>query len=392
MWDGRDQAGNAVPDGSYSFVLSSTDEAGNSARVAIPNIVVDARVPQIFFTASTLAIAPRPGQAEAMRFNIMPTIPAGIDTWLLELRDENNVVVRTFPSSEGGRGALPAAIPWNGADEQGNIREGLFTPTLTVNYIKGDIVTVSTPPVLVNISGPVLGFRSTPEFFSPDNDGVDDELFIFLTAVSPSPIGDWSLEIRETEGTRQVFWRIEGRGTPAERIIWDGRSNWGELVQGAMDYDWTFSAADVLGNSSSISGRITTDVLVIRDGDILRIQVPSITFRANFADFAGIPQDRMDTNAWVLRRIAEILNRFRDYRITVEGHANPVIGTAAEEINELQPLSLARAQFVIEHLVGYGVTRSRLSPIGRGGTMTLAEPLDQANNWKNRRVEFILVR
>ena len=391
-WNGKDEAGNIVPDGTYNFTLSSTDEAGNSTRRTINGIVVDARVPKIFLTASAQGIAPRPNQTEAMRFNIMATPSDGIDTWKLELRDENNSVTRTFPSPAGGRGTMPTAIPWNGADERGSIREGRFTPTLTVNYTKGDVVNVSAPPVTVDISGPILGFRSEPQYFSPDNDGVEDELFIYLSARDASPIADWALEIRETEGTRQIFYQTGGRGSPTDRIIWDGRSNRGELVQAATDYEYTFRSSDILGNSSSITGKITTDVLVIRDGDMLRIQIPSITFRANHADFVGIPQERLDNNTRVLRRIAEILNRFRDYRITVEGHANPVLGTAAEETNELQPLSLSRAQFVIDHLVGYGVGRNRLSPIGRGGTKTVANAQDQDNNWKNRRVEFILIK
>ena len=392
VWDGKDQAGNAVPDGNYTFTLSSTDEAGNSTRKTINGIAVDARVPKVFLTSSSQAIAPKPGQAEALRFNIMATPQDGISSWKLELRDENNTVTKTFPSLEGGRGSLPSAIPWNGTDERGVIREGRFTPSLSVTYTKGDTVNVSAPPVTVDISGPILGFYSRPQYFSPDNDGVDDELVINLSARDASPIAEWSLEIRETEGTRQLFYRIGGRGSPSERIIWDGRSNRGELVQGATDYEYTYRASDTLGNSSSTTGKITTDVLVIRDGDMLRIQVPSITFRANFADFLGIPQERLDTNNRVLRRIAEILNKFRDYRITVEGHANPVLGTAREETEELQPLSLARAQTVIEQLVGYGVARSRLSPIGRGGTRTVANARDQDNNWKNRRVEFLLVK
>jgi len=391
-WDGKDQAGNIVPDGTYSLVLSSTDEAGNSARRTINGIVVDATVPKIFLTSSTLAIAPRPNQAEALRFSVIANPSDGIDSWKLELKDENNTVVKTFPSPAGGRGPIPAVIPWNGADEHSVIREGRFTPALSVNYTKGDAVTVSAPPVLVDISGPILGFHSTPEYFSPDNDGVEDELFIFLSARDASPIADWSLEIRETEGTRQLFYRTGGRGSPSERIIWDGRSNKGELVQAATDYEYTYRAGDTLGNSSSTTGKITTDVLVIRDGDMLRIQVPSITFRANHADFIDIPQERLDTNIRVLKRIAEILNKFRDYKITVEGHANPIIGTAAEETNELQPLSLARAQAVMDQLAGYGVARSRLSPIGRGGTKTVANARDQDNNWKNRRVEFLLIK
>jgi len=132
--------------------------------------------------------------------------------------------------------------------------------------------------------------------------------------------------------------------------------------------------------------------LVIRDGDVLRIQIPSITFRANHADFIGLPADRIENNNRVLRRVAEILNRFRDYRITVEGHANPIIGTAREEAEELQPLSYARANATIDILAGHGVSRSRMFPVGRGGQRTVANARDPDNNWKNRRVEFILIR
>jgi flagellar hook assembly protein FlgD/outer membrane protein OmpA-like peptidoglycan-associated protein len=392
VWDGKDEAGNVVNDGTYNITLSSTDDAGNSARKNINNIIVDANVPKIFLTASAQAIAPKPGQTEAMRFNILATPAEGVTFWKLELRDDNNGLIKSFPSQAGGTGPLPTVLPWNGANERNEIIEGRVTPSLTVNYEKGDVVNVSAPPITVDISGPVLGFHSQPEFFSPDNDGVDDELFIFLSARDFSPIAEWSLEIRETEGTNQVFYRIGGRGSPSDRIIWDGRSNWGELVQSASDYEYTYSARDTLGNASSITGKITTDVLVIRDGDILRILIPSITFRANYADFIGIPKERQETNTRVLKRIAEILNKFRDYRIIVEGHANPVLRTAKEEDEVLKPLSLARAQFVIEHLVSYGVSRNRLSSTGQGGTRNVANSQDPNNNWKNRRVEFLLIK
>ena len=390
IWDGRDQAGNIVPDGPYNFVLTSTDEAGNSLRRAVNNITVDARIPRTFLTNTAQAIAPRPNQAaEAMAFNIIVTPQEGIESWKLELRDEAGRIFRTF---QGTGTTPPSSIGWNGNDDRGIIREGRFTPTLTVSYIKGDEVTVSAPQITVDVSGPVLGLSHRPQYFSPDNDGVDDELFIFLSAVDASPIAYWSLDIHETEGTRQLFYHIEGRGSPSERIIWDGRSSWGELVQGATDYSFTYRATDTLGNSSSIDGIISTDVLVIRDGDMLKIQVPSITFRANHADFIDLPPERIETNNRVLRRVAEILNKFRDYRIIVEGHANPILGTAREETEELQPLSYARANVVIDILVSYGVSRSRQSSVGRGGTRPVANAQDPNNNWKNRRVEFILVK
>jgi outer membrane protein OmpA-like peptidoglycan-associated protein len=395
VWDGKDTAGNAVPDGTYQFTMQSTDEAGNSARYNVQNITLDARVPTLILTASATAISPRPNQStDLVRFGIMCPLQEGIESWTLELKDEDGLLRRFNSAPPGANGRVappPANIGWNGLSEGGGIRQGRFIPTLTVNYAKGDVVTATASPVLVVTAGPELTFRTRPQYFSPDNDGVDDELFISLGARTPAPIASWYMEIREPD-TNVLFYRVEGRGSPSETIKWDGRSNKGELVQSATDYPVKYSATDTLGNTSTIDAKITTDVLVIRDGNRLRIMIPSIVFRPNFPDFDGIPSDRLDNNFRVLRRIAEILNRFRDYKVQVEGHANPVARTAAEERNELQPLSEARARMVMNKLIEFGVARSRLSSVGMGGTRTVADPGDSNNRWKNRRVEFILIK
>jgi flagellar hook assembly protein FlgD/flagellar motor protein MotB len=399
-WDGTDQAGNNAPDGTYQLSLRSTDEAGNSALMNISNISLDARLPRVILTASTTAIAPKQNQtADLVRFGIMLTPQEGIESWNLELRDEGGTLLRSFTGAAGGSGASagritppPAALGWNGLTENGALKEGRYTPTLTVNYIKGDVAAAQAPAITVDVSGPVLSFAYEPEYFSPDNDGVDDELIMNLGAKDASPIASWSLEIREPQPPYLLFYRLEGRGSPAERTVWDGRSNKGELVQAATDYPVTFRAVDSLGNASTLEAVIGVDVLVIRDGDRLKIQVPSIIFRENAADFNSLPGATVDNNLRVLRRIAEILNKFRDYRVQVEGHANPVLRTQAEETNELQPLSEARARAVVNMLVEFGVARGRLSSIGMGGSRPVVRYEDHDNWWKNRRVEFILIK
>ena len=392
VWDGRTDSGQTAPDGVYSYRISTTDKAGNSASADVSNIILDSRVAGAFLTSSVNAIAPRPEQTTNMvDFNIRLLLTDGIENWKLELKDDNGTVHRSFT----GTNQIPATQGWNGLTEQGEIREGTYTPELTVNYIRGDVVTASATNVIVDVSGPALSFATTPEFFSPDNDGDDDELFIRLSAQDALPIETWRLEIREPEPPYNVFRVFEGRGSPASQIIWDGRSNRGELVQSAMDYPYTFSASDTLGNSSSIEGRIGVDVLVIRDGDRLKMQVPSIVFRPNFADFNDLPSETVDNNTRILRRIAQILNKFRDYLVQVEGHANPTqpVGPARDrEQVELQRLSEARARAVVDQLVRYGVARSRLSAIGAGGSSPVVTFEDRDNWWKNRRVEFILIK
>jgi flagellar hook assembly protein FlgD/flagellar motor protein MotB len=393
-WDGADKAGNKAPDGTYRFALSSTDEAGNSTKIPLDSIQVDARVPRVIFTASQSAVAPKDGPTgEALKFSVILTPKDGIESWSLELKDESGAVRRRFPAPGAETDAPPESISWNGYDDTGILREGKFTPQLSVTYTKGDVVSVSTSPVTIDVTGPVLSFSSLPEYFSPDNDGVDDELIMSLGAKDMSPIANWSLEIREPEPPNLLFYHIEGRGTPTDQTRWDGRSSKGELVQSATDYPFTFKAVDALGNVSSLDGVIGVDVLVIRDGDNLKIMVPSIVFRANEADFAGLPQSVVDNNNRVLRRIAEILNKFRDYRVQVEGHANPTSKPVpAGEAQSDLTLSERRARATVDYLIGYGVIRGRLSAVGRGSTKPVIAFEDHDNWWKNRRVEFILIK
>ena len=56
----------------------------------------------------------------------------------------------------------------------------------------------------------------------------------------------------------------------------------------------------------------------------------------------------------------------------------------------LIPLSAKRAEFVKDYLVKKGINASRLSTVGKGGTELVVDYKDKDNNWKNRRVEFIL--
>ena len=62
------------------------------------------------------------------------------------------------------------------------------------------------------------------------------------------------------------------------------------------------------------------------------------------------------------------------------------------EEEELKPLSRNRAQSVKEALVERGLDQDRMSVVGRGGTDPIVPHTDLDNRWKNRRVEFILVR
>jgi outer membrane protein OmpA-like peptidoglycan-associated protein len=254
-----------------------------------------------------------------------------------------------------------------------------------------------TPPSDGSIS---LNVSFEPALFSPDGDGENDQLSILL-GVRGGQAASWTFDILQPEisGSTVVFKHFGGDGAPPARQNWDGRSDRQELVQSATDYPYVFTVTEAGGKvSAPVTGKIQVDVLVTRTRDgRLQIQVPSIIFRSNAADFENLPAGTIRNNEQVVRRIAVILNKFPDYKVQVEGHANPVSapGTAArtaeeEEENASGAVSEQRAQVISRMLVTAGVDGSRLSVTGKGIATPLVNYNDRDNWWQNRRVEFYL--
>ncbi len=407
VWDGTDEAGNTVADGSYRYDVASADAAGNKGSASVPAIVVDQRPVQVFVTASESGISPNgDGYKDTVTFNLIVKLREGIADWRFALVDKGGVERSVF----AGKGEVPNKIVWDGRDSSGTVVQGEYTGVFSVNYQKGDIAEARTGKIFVNLEAPKAQVSLTPDVFSPDNDGNADDLTIGLDVSGASEIAEWRFEVRElavVEGAKpgskpadRLFKSWGGTGAPAKSFIWDGRSDKGELVESATDYPFIFTVRDVLGNSSRVEGAISVDVLVIRDGDRLKIKVPSIVFRPNGADFTGLDADTVGNNAKVIKRIAQILNKFRDYGILIEGHANSegkiggysATAVANEETKELLPLSTGRAELVKKLLADNGVDPKRLSTKGMGSAEPVVDFKDAQNRWKNRRVEFILIK
>lgn len=389
-WDGTGEAGNKVPDGSYSYRLTSTDKAGNHFETTIAGLIADTTPTSVFVTADAGALSPNgDGKFEDIGLTTIVNNKNGISGWSVELVREDGTVERRF----SGEKQIPTKIVWDGKNENGNYVEGSYRARFTVSYEKGNRPIAESSPFFLDRSAPEIAIDMNPVPFSPDNDGVDDELTMHLDVKDRSEIDSWTLTIYDPEG--KVFKQYGGSGSPADQIIWDGKSDAGELVYAAMDYPYRFSATDVLGNRNSTDGRIPVDVLVVREGNLLKIKIASIIFQPNKAEFVEDDPEVAERNRYVLDRLAEILQKYRSYQIMVEGHAALInwadpVKAEREEQTELMPLSQARAEKVVEALVERGIDRNRLDAVGVGGTKPLVPHSDIENRWKNRRVEFIL--
>jgi len=405
-WDGTDESGNVAPDGIYTMVFKAQDEAGNSFVSEIANLTLDNRETKVYLITDNEGISPNgDGVLDTQGFEIKTSVSENIISWKFDIRKEDGTSVRSW--SEKDQANLPARITWDGYSDAGNVCEGTFNGTLSVAYKKGNRVSTVSSPFICTATAPQLRVQTAPEYFSPDNDGVDDDLFIKLTGTTMAKIKNWSFRIDDPKG--RPFWTTSGKSQITERMIWDGLSNVqknkngkAESVQSAMDYPYTFTVTDNLGMTSTVTGVIPVDVLVIREGNVLKMAVPSIIFLSDSDEFQNaqktLTAEQVEKNKQVLNRIADILKKFKDYKVTVVGHANPTTDKLEEETVDnprewgraLTPLSKERADAIKAYLVKKGVSAASISTDGKGGTEPVANPKDKDNNWKNRRVEFIL--
>lgn len=410
IWNGTDLSGNPAKDGSYNIVISSTDDAGNSFKTEFKNIILDTRETKAYLTAEYEGISPNNDKVlDTQKFTIKLSVADSIASWNFNVRRETGDSV--YALSEKDSKTIPSTIIWNGADSEGKVCEGTYIATLDVVYQKGNKVSTISSPFICTATPPQLNVqtltRDSGKWFSPDNDGIDDDLYIRLTGSTKAKITNWSFTIKDPRG--KDFWKTSGKEQITERIVWDGLSNIqkdsngnAERVQSAMDYPYEFKVSDNLGMTSVYNGIISVDVLVIREGNVLKMAVPSIIFESDSSNFqtenAKLSKEQINKNLTTLNRIAEILKKFKDYKVQIVGHANKITENPDEELVDnmmvwgraLTPLSKERAEAIKTYLVKKGVSSSNVTTDGLGGTKPVVNPKDKDNNWKNRRVEFIL--
>jgi len=235
----------------------------------------------------------------------------------------------------------------------------------------------------------------SPGLFSPDGDGIAEEMVFHTSVTRPDMIVSWSLDIQDPSG-RPVMGRQE-LGSPPEILRWNGMNNGEPLVDSAAEYQVLFQVTDVLERATWDTATVQTDVLIILEGDKHRIRVPYIEFAPYSQEFSSSDIKTIQGNQNVLDRLANFFKKYPDYKFRILGHGNIVdwknpLRAAAENLKTIKPLSLKRAETVRTALVARGIDLSRMEVEGRGGDEPLVAFGDIQNNWRNRRVEFILVK
>ena len=165
-------------------------------------------------------------------------------------------------------------------------------------------------------------------------------------------------------------------------------------IRGGFPHIWGISLTTglkfplhrIIRNTEYIEINNTTEV-------IKRIMIPSIEFVVFGADIGrynvGIDRDAQQLNELVINYTANVLLENPDYRVRLEGHANPFTATRSEA-DDLMALSTMRANAIADLLKARGVSDEQIIIIAFGGTRTATNEWDIRN--RNRRVELMIIQ
>ena len=213
-WDGRNDAGTLVPDGTYTVTLAACDVAGNCARRAYP-VRVDRTPP-------TITPVPLPGLFSPNGDGVTDTTSLH---WSATEASGGTVAVwrgKTLVRRWSVAAATSGSVTWNGRSKTGAlVTDGRYTVKVDLRDAAGNR-TVASSSVVVDRT--VAGLRWSGSFFPQDND-----------ALAKTSVLSWRLT--RTARTTLALYDAAGH---LVRTVWTGRSQ----AAGSRSWAWNGRLAD----------------------------------------------------------------------------------------------------------------------------------------------------
>jgi flagellar hook assembly protein FlgD len=389
-WDGSDIVATQLPDGVYRIRADLADAAGNWVSPEALTVLKDTRPTTVTLSVPKGFSPNRDGIQDVLSIGVKASLPGGIQEWSLTIEDAVGRSVKSF----SGRETLPTGVTWDGNVDGDRSGEGLYTAKIEAIYAKGNVSRGESESFLLDVSAPTVDLAATADPFAQTDAGIEGEAYISLRVDDVSDIEKWNLDIINSAG--EIVRSYSGEGDPSDSIAWNGASETGDPVPPEEEFVLQVEVIDTYGNLRAFRHPLVIDILVVKKDDKLFLMVPNIIFGAykHTLDSAGL--EREQQNHASIKRVMEIFRKYSNYSVGLEAHAlNIYRGDPEKEAEEeeiLQPLTERRGETVRQALIKLGMDEETITSKAYGGKFPIAPVDDRSVRWKNRRVEFIMIR
>lgn len=376
-WDGRDQQGRPVPDGTYTARLQLTGVRAELLAPAVTTVRVLTRLAQVRLgvdPAELVLLGDRP--EGRLKFTTQGGEGLTGLTWELALNTSSGKRVRSFT----GTGEPFSSLEWNGTGETKRpVPAGAYQAVLTVRDEVGNRSTDTVPFQVAQLKV-FVDHMLERRIFKP-GDPEEGAVRMRLLVSPAARVASWALTIRDAESGRTVQ-TVTGTGAVPPEVLWRGETAKGDLVRGGLYF---YSQLKVtFSNQQSVSGPVhalASDISVQDTDKALVLHLTGVTFEAGSST---VPLDAFKN----LQQAADTIRRYaKQYRVLVKGYTD---GQEAPG-RELE-LSRDRAQRVLEFMnVSGRISAKVLQAVGYGATNPLAPETTAAGRAKNRRAEIVLI-
>lgn len=255
-WDGTDIQGNSAPDGIYKYEITAADTAGNSILKILEPLIVDTSEIKGNIEADLTKFSPN-GSPSSVKFIISLSNKNGVKDWEFILSNTDGRSLKTF----SGKKSFPKQITWDGKNDNNSVVDGLYTARFTVNFERGDVVSVSSAPVEVDTKAPNLQISASPVFVNFEYSKAD----IALSIIGPSEEIDLELSVSTGKLKKSSFNKIMPNKNAVKLTLTDTEMRY------PIPLTITVKASDSLGNTITYELPLAIDVKQEKYGNNLFI-------------------------------------------------------------------------------------------------------------------------
>ncbi|MCA1754045.1 MAG: hypothetical protein LC641_04960, partial [Spirochaeta sp.] len=225
-WDGTTNAGARASDGDYLLFLEAWDDNENHAELGPKLLTIDTTPPDVELVRPVAEDRRFVLSDDGLSYEFTVAQSGSVeDLWRAEFVDESDTVVRGFVFEN----EAPYDITWDALDGDGMlVPDGIYSYRIRSTDRAGNTTTEELNNILLNTTPTPITASINTGYFSPNNNGRNDEVRISLSIPIRASLQNWDLHVLDSSGTTVRSW--SGKTEVPESLEFDGRDESGNVL------------------------------------------------------------------------------------------------------------------------------------------------------------------